>query len=117
MQALSSLFLVFALASFALAPGHSPRSFGGIALGLALFQTAVLSRLQVMSYRANDRERRRTVVSLAMGQAASWAFVIGSALLVARNDWAGLGWFVPGVVLAFGFAGVVSWVLLIEINR
>ena len=117
MQALSSLFLVFAVASFALAPDHSPHSFGATALALAFLQTAILTGLQIRSYSAGGRERWRTLASFAMGQGASWAFVIGSALLVARNDWAGLVFYPAGVILAFGFAGVVSWVLLIEINR
>jgi len=118
MQALSSLFLVFALATLALAPEHSPSSFGATALALVLFQTAILSWLQIKSARAtNAAARRRTLASLVVGQAASWAFLIGSAFVLIRDDWAGLVWYPAGVILAFGFAGAVSWVLLIEINR
>lgn len=118
LQGLSSLFLVFALATLALAPEHSPKSFGATALGLTLFQTAILSWLQYRSFWAkNATWRWRSIGSLAAGQASSWTLVIGSGLSLIRNDWNGLFWYPAGVILAFGFAGAVSWVLLIEINR
>jgi hypothetical protein len=117
-QALSSLFLVFALATLALAPDQRPRSFGAAALALAVLQTAILARLQIGSWRASERPyRRASLGSFVIGQAASWSLLIGSALIVVRDDWSGLAWYPPGVVLAFAFAGVISWVLLIEIER
>jgi len=117
MQALSMLFLVFALASLALAPEHTPRGFGLTALVLSALQAAAMTALQIRSLPDGRAERRRTLGSLAIGQIASWAFVIGSLLMVLRDDWSGLAWFPAGVILAFAFAGVASWVLLIEINR
>jgi hypothetical protein len=118
LQALSSLALVFALASLALAPDLGPRSFGAAALLLVLLQTAILSWLQIKSYLAAPAvAMRRMLGSVLMGQVASWTLVIGSALLLIEDDWSGLAWYPPGVILAFAFAGAVSWVLLIEINR
>lgn len=118
LQALTSLFLVFAVASLALAPDQRPRVFGAVALALSAGQTATLAWLQISGYRAADRQfRRRSIGSFVLGQAASWTFLAGSALIALRDDWAGLIWYPPGVILAFAFAGVVSWVLLIEINR
>jgi hypothetical protein len=117
LQAFSSLFLVFAVASLALAPDHTPRSFGAEALALAVFQVSVLTWLQLRSFQPGESYSGRSLRSFLIGQAASWAFVLGSALVVVRDDWSGLAWYPVGVILAFGFAGAVSWVLLIEIKR
>jgi hypothetical protein len=117
-QALTSLFLVFAIASLALAPGWRPRSFGAAALAVTVGQTAILFSLQIASYRATDRQfRRKSLGSFFTGQAASWTLLVGSVLVALRNDWSGLACYPAGVILAFGFAGMISWVLLIEINR
>lgn len=117
LQAFCSLFLVFALASLALAPDHAPRSFGAGALAAALAQAAVLACLQFRSFQPGESHSRRALGTFLLGQAASWAFVIGSTFVVVRGDWSGLAWYPAGVILAFGFAGAVSWVLMIEIQR
>jgi hypothetical protein len=116
-QALTSLFLVFALASLALAPDWRPRGFGAAALALSAGQILVLAGLQIVGYRAAEQFLRRSLVSIILGQAASWALLVGSILVTLRDDWSGLAWFPPGAILVFAFAGVISWVLLIEINR
>jgi hypothetical protein len=118
LQALTSLFLVFAISSLALAPEQRPRSFGAAALALSLGQTGILAWLQISSYRAADKPfRNKSLGSFVLGQAASWTLLIGSALVTLRDDRTGLLWYPPGVILAFAFAGAISWVLLIEINR
>jgi hypothetical protein len=38
-------------------------------------------------------------------------------MMVARENWIGLYWFIPGTIIAFATAGFVAWILLIEINR
>ncbi len=117
-QGLTSLFLVFAIASLALAPDWRPRTFGAAALTLSAGQIAILFWLQIAGYRATDRQfRRKALGSFLIGQAASWTLLVGSALVALRNDWWGLAWYPSGVILAFAFAGAISWVLLIEINR
>ena len=89
----------------------------GLVIAKALL-IAVLAWLQIAGYRAADNLfRRKSVGSIVLGQAASWGLLIGSALVALRDDWSGLAWFPPGAILAFGFAGAISWVLLIEINR
>jgi len=118
LQALSSIFLVFALGSIALVPDQGPKLFGAEAFAVVVLQVVILTWLQIASFRITDRPyRRRSITTSVVGQAASWAFLIGSALLMVRTDWLGLAWYAPGVILAFFFAGATSWVLLIEINR
>lgn len=118
LQALTSLFLVFAIATLSLAPDQSPRLLGSETLAAALLQTAIQTRLQFLGHRLTDKIYRRSLLYLALlAQCGSATFAVGSLMMVARGDWIGLYWFIPGTIIAFATAGFVAWILLIEINR
>jgi hypothetical protein len=118
LQALTSLFFVFIIATVALAPDQPPRVFGVGTLSAALLQIVIQTPLQILSHRLTDKIYRRSLVYLALlAQLGSAMFVVGSAIIVARGDWIGLYFFVPGTIIAFATAAFVAWILLIEINR
>jgi hypothetical protein len=118
LQALTSLFLVFVIATLTLAPDQSPRLLGVETLCAALLQTILQTRLQVLGYRLTDQTYRRSLLYLAwLAQCGTATFAVGSVMMIAREDWIGLYWFIPGTIIAFATAGFVAWILLIEINR
>jgi multisubunit Na+/H+ antiporter MnhF subunit len=118
LQALTSLFLVFIIATLALAPDQPPRLLGVETLSAALLQTVLQTRLQILGHRLTDKTYRRSLLYLALlAQCGSATFAVGSVMIVARGDWIGLYWFIPGTIVAFATAGFVAWILLIEINR
>jgi multisubunit Na+/H+ antiporter MnhF subunit len=118
LQALTSLFLVFIIATLALAPDQPPRLLGVETLSAALLQTVLQTRLQILGLRLTDKTYRRSLLYLALlAQCGSATFAVGSVMIVARGDWIGLYWFIPGTIVAFATAGFVAWILLIEINR
>jgi hypothetical protein len=55
LQALTSLFLVFVIATLTLAPHQSPRLLGVEILCAARLQTILQTRLQILGYRLTDK--------------------------------------------------------------
>jgi hypothetical protein len=118
LQALTALFLVFVVATLALAPDQPPRLFGAETFAVVTLQAVIQTRLQILGHGLTDKTYRRSLLYLAsLAQCGSATFAVGSAMMVVREDWIGLYWFIPGTIIAFATAGLVAWVLLIEINR
>jgi modulator of FtsH protease len=117
-QALTSLFLVFAVSTLALAPERDPRAFGVETLIASLLQIVLQTRSQIIAQRLTEKTYRRSLLVIAsISQVGSALFLIGSVDMIVYNDWAGLQYFVGGTLLAFTVAAILAWVLLIEIHR
>lgn len=118
LQALTALFLVFVVATFALTPDQTPQRLGIEALAASVLQIIFQTRSQISVQRITEIAYRRSLFALAvLAQFGSALFAFGSVLMLTRGDWVGVQAFVPATIIAFGMAGVVAWVLLIEINR
>jgi hypothetical protein len=118
LQALTSLFLVFVVATCALTPDQTPQRLGAETLVASVLQIAFQTCSQFIGHRLTEKAYRRSLLVLALvAQFGSGLFVAGSLMMIVRGDWLGLQTFVPGTIIAFGMSGVVAWVLLVEINR
>jgi hypothetical protein len=117
-QALTSLFLVFVVATLALTPDQTPQQLGAETLVASILQMIFQTWSQVIGHRLTEKAYRRSLLFLALlAQVGSALFALGSLLMLTYGNWSGLQAFVPGTIIAFAMAGVVAWVLLIEINR
>jgi hypothetical protein len=109
LQALTSLFLVFVVATLTLAPDQPPRLLGAETLIAVALQAVLQTRLQILGHRLTDKTYRRSLIYLAsLAQCGTAMFAVGSALMVVRGDWGGLYWFIPGTIIAFATAGFVA---------
>jgi len=117
-QALTSLFLVFVVATLALTPDQYPRWFGAETLAATVVQIGFQTRTQIIAQRLTEKTYRGSLLLIALfAQFGSALFLFGSVQMIVYNDWIGLQCFVPGTIIAFTVAAILAWVLLIEINR
>jgi hypothetical protein len=112
-EALIALLSVLFVASFALIPGQSLRTFG---IEIAATGMAVWTFQAVALTRTRTRTHPRVVLRVLMNQVPPLPFLIGGALLIGGHPH-GVYWLVPGVFLAFTAGTFGAWVLLIEIQR
>jgi hypothetical protein len=118
LQALTSLFLVFVVATVALTPDQTPLRLGTETLIASVFQIAYQTYSQFIGQRLTEKRYRRSLFYLALlAQFGSVMFLVGSVLILIRGDWIGLQAFVLGTIVAFAMSGFIAWILLIEINR
>src|SRR5271170_3880547 len=110
LQALSSLFLVFIVATVALIPDQTPRQLGAETLAVSVLQIVLQTHLQVVAQRLTEKRYRRSLLLLTcLAQLGSATFLIGSALMLEQGRWLGLYAFVPGTIIGFAVSGIVAW--------
>ncbi|MEJ0049595.1 MAG: hypothetical protein WDN04_28555 [Rhodospirillales bacterium] len=118
LEALGMLMLVLAVASLALVPGQSLRTFGAEILGVGVVALAALIPLQQAYLRQVDAaHRRRSGHMVAVNRSAVAIVAAAGAIIVWRGDLVGVYVLPLGILLSFFAAGANAWVLLIEINR
>jgi hypothetical protein len=116
-EALLMLLSVLVLSSLSLVPEQSLPLLGAEVLvgGLVCWITVIV--LDIDIWRKTGAEFRRSYVLLvAMNQIATLPYVIAGLVLVFGGA-GGLYWLVPAMVFSFIKAILDAWVLLVEINR
>ncbi len=117
LEALVLLVVILLIASLQLVPGQPQLALGSETLLVGVVAWAVVTRLELRSLRAADKQYHRLYVNnMIVGQIAVIPYIVGGlTIIVLSSD--GLYLVVPAMLVSFTDAILDAWVLLVEINR
>jgi hypothetical protein len=117
LQALTLLIAILMIASLTLVPGPTSLDLGVEILVVGGAAWAILTTLsRRVLFRPDPRYRGPLLMQTAIIESASGLYLAAGVVLLAFGE-VGVDVLVPAMLLSYVVAIMISWVLLVEINR